>query len=69
MQPSITFHRHTVCFHNTWAATFALEQQSLEYNGKNIIAVSETLKEHLIQELHLDSKHISTIPNGFDTQH
>ena len=37
--------------------------------GKNIIAVSDSLKDHLIQELRLDPKHITTIPNGFDTRH
>ena len=37
--------------------------------GKNIIAVSESLKEHLIQELRLTPDHITTIPNGFDTRH
>ena len=36
--------------------------------GKNIIAVSESLKNHLIQELRLAPQHITTIPNGFDTQ-
>ena len=37
--------------------------------GKNIITVSESLKDHLIQELRLAPQHITTIPNGFDTQH
>ena len=36
--------------------------------GTNIIAVSDTLREHLIHELNLDPRHITTIPNGFDTQ-
>lgn len=36
--------------------------------GTNIITVSESLREHLIRELHLDPKHITTIPNGFETQ-
>jgi peptidoglycan/xylan/chitin deacetylase (PgdA/CDA1 family)/glycosyltransferase involved in cell wall biosynthesis len=37
--------------------------------GTNIITVSESLREHLIHELNLDPKHITTIPNGFETQH
>ena len=37
--------------------------------GKNVIAVSETLREHLIHELRLQPSHISTIPNGFDIRH
>ena len=36
--------------------------------GTNIIAVSESLREHLVNDLHLDPKHITLIPNGFDTQ-
>jgi peptidoglycan/xylan/chitin deacetylase (PgdA/CDA1 family) len=36
--------------------------------GTNIIAVSKSLREHLIHELNLDPKHITTIPNGFETQ-
>jgi hypothetical protein len=36
--------------------------------GTNIIAVSESLREHLVHELNLDPKHITTIPNGFETQ-
>ena len=46
-----------------------LSSKAWSIYGKNIIAVSETLREHLIHELHLNPKHISTIPNGFNTQH
>lgn len=45
-----------------------LSSKSWSVYGKNIIAVSESLREHLIHELHLDPKHITTIPNGFETE-
>jgi peptidoglycan/xylan/chitin deacetylase (PgdA/CDA1 family)/UDP-N-acetylglucosamine:LPS N-acetylglucosamine transferase len=46
-----------------------LSSRTWSVYGKNIIAVSESLKAHLIQELRLDPEHITVIPNGFDTQH
>jgi peptidoglycan/xylan/chitin deacetylase (PgdA/CDA1 family)/glycosyltransferase involved in cell wall biosynthesis len=45
-----------------------LSSRSWSVYGTNIIAVSESLREHLVHELHLDPKHITTIPNGFETQ-
>jgi len=45
-----------------------LSSKNWSVYGKNIITVSESLKDHLIQELHLAPQHITTIPNGFDTQ-
>ena len=36
--------------------------------GKHIIVVSESLKEHLVSDLHLDPQCITIIPNGFETQ-
>jgi hypothetical protein len=40
----------------------------LERIRNNIITVSESLREHLVYELGLNSQHITTIPNGFETQ-
>ncbi|MGD1043827.1 MAG: polysaccharide deacetylase family protein [Bacteroidota bacterium] len=45
-----------------------LSSKSWSVYGTNIIAVSESLREHLVHELHLDPKYITTIPNGFETQ-
>jgi len=45
-----------------------LSSKSWSVYGTNIIVVSESLREHLVRELHLDTKHITTIPNGFETQ-
>jgi peptidoglycan/xylan/chitin deacetylase (PgdA/CDA1 family) len=36
--------------------------------GNHIIVVSESLKEHLVNDLHLDPQCITIIPNGFETQ-
>jgi peptidoglycan/xylan/chitin deacetylase (PgdA/CDA1 family)/glycosyltransferase involved in cell wall biosynthesis len=45
-----------------------LSSRTWSVYGRNLIAVSESLREHLVCELHLDPKHITTIPNGFETQ-
>jgi len=45
-----------------------MSSKSWSVYGNNIIAISESLKEHLVHELGLDSRHITTIPNGIDTQ-
>lgn len=45
-----------------------LSSKSWSVYGTNIIVVSESLREHLIYELNLDPKYITTIPNGFETQ-
>jgi len=45
-----------------------LSSRTWSVYGTNIIAVSESLREHLVHELNLDPKHITTIPNGFETQ-
>jgi peptidoglycan/xylan/chitin deacetylase (PgdA/CDA1 family)/glycosyltransferase involved in cell wall biosynthesis len=45
-----------------------ISSKSWSVYGKNIIAISESLKEHLVHELGLNSQHITTIPNGIDTQ-
>jgi peptidoglycan/xylan/chitin deacetylase (PgdA/CDA1 family)/glycosyltransferase involved in cell wall biosynthesis len=45
-----------------------LSSRSWSVYGTNIIVVSESLREHLVDELNLDPKHITTIPNGFETQ-
>jgi len=45
-----------------------LSSRSWSVYGTNIIVVSESLREHLIDELNLDPKHITTISNGFETQ-
>jgi peptidoglycan/xylan/chitin deacetylase (PgdA/CDA1 family) len=45
-----------------------LSSRSWSVYGTNIIAISESLREHLVHELHVDPRHITTIPNGFDTQ-
>ncbi len=36
--------------------------------GKNIIAISETLKDHLVEELGLNQNHISQIANGLNIE-
>jgi peptidoglycan/xylan/chitin deacetylase (PgdA/CDA1 family)/glycosyltransferase involved in cell wall biosynthesis len=45
-----------------------LSSRSWNVYGRNIIAISECLRDHLIQELRLDPRHIATIPNGFETE-
>ena len=45
-----------------------ISSKSWSVYGTNIITVSESLREHLVYELGLNSQHITTIPNGFETQ-
>jgi peptidoglycan/xylan/chitin deacetylase (PgdA/CDA1 family)/glycosyltransferase involved in cell wall biosynthesis len=45
-----------------------ISSKSWSVYGTNIITVSESLREHLVNELGLNSQHITTIPNGFETQ-
>jgi peptidoglycan/xylan/chitin deacetylase (PgdA/CDA1 family) len=45
-----------------------LSSKSWSVYGTNIIAVSQSLREHLVHELNLNPRHITTIPNGFETK-
>ena len=44
-----------------------ISSKSWSVYGTNIITVSESLRDHLVCELGLNTQYITTIPNGFET--